>query len=172
MDWKYFQKGALKLSGGFTRCFPRGGAKILDGVLYPLMGNSWLVEGLRKANQRKLRRLSSFKRLLVISDIHIGDAVLMQTAVSALRDFFPGAGIDYMVQKVRGVPAGGTAGYLGTLAGFYRWPVAEPNGCPERARNVAGIRRGVQLLSFFRDGCFSGKKQGFPFPQLCRRFRP
>ncbi len=57
------------------------------------------MDSFHKANQRKLKKLSSFQRLLVISDIHIGDSVLIQTAVSALRDFFPNAQIDYMVKK-------------------------------------------------------------------------
>jgi ADP-heptose:LPS heptosyltransferase len=89
----------FNLTSSFTRWFPRQGGKILDGLFYPALGNQWLVDSLRKANHRKLARLTSFKRLLVISDIHIGDAVLIQRAVSALRDFFPDAQIDYMVKK-------------------------------------------------------------------------
>src|SRR5581483_10699579 len=87
------------LTGNLTRWFPQRGARALDGILYPLMGND-LVTGLfGRLNQKKLMDVPHFERLLVVSDIHIGDAVLFQTAVSALRDFFPNAQIDYAVKK-------------------------------------------------------------------------
>lgn len=89
----------FKLTSQITRWFPKKGAKALNNVLFPILGNQWLVDSFRRANQKKLKKLSSFNHLLVISDIHIGDAVLIQTAVSALRDFFPSARIDYMIKK-------------------------------------------------------------------------
>ncbi len=89
----------FKFTSRITRWFPRRGAKALDGIFFPLLGNQWLVDSFHKTNQQKLKKLTAFQRLLVISDIHIGDAVLIQTAVSALRDFFPNARIDYMVKK-------------------------------------------------------------------------
>ena len=88
-----------RFAAGVTRRFPRKGAKALDAVLYPLLGNPLLVGHFRRQNRRNLSRIKKFDHLLVISDIHIGDAILFQTAVSALRDFFPKARIDYLVKS-------------------------------------------------------------------------
>lgn len=88
-----------RFTGWFTRAFPQRGARILDAVLYPLLGNHLTVDFFQHRNRENLKKIGKFEKLLVISDIHIGDAVLIQTAVSALRDFFPEARIDYLVKK-------------------------------------------------------------------------
>ena len=49
-----------------------------------------------------MKRMKAFRRFLVIPDIHIGDAVMMQSSLIALRDFFPDAEIDYVVNKTAG----------------------------------------------------------------------
>jgi ADP-heptose:LPS heptosyltransferase len=43
--------------------------------------------------------MQAFRRFLVIADIHIGDALIAQSALTALRDFFPDAEIDYAVNR-------------------------------------------------------------------------
>jgi len=88
----------VRIAGGVTRRFPRKGARVLDSVLYPLLGNPLLAGYFRRHNRKNLAKIEKFDNLLVISDIHIGDAILFQTAVSALRDFFPQARIDYLVK--------------------------------------------------------------------------
>jgi len=98
MESSPFRDGLVKAANGVTSLFPQGGAGVLDRIFYPLLGNRFLVDYFRKRNQRKVTRLPVPGRILVVSDIHIGDAVLLQTAVSALRDFFPDAKIDYMVK--------------------------------------------------------------------------
>ncbi len=54
----------------------------------------------RRRNRRILRRTPTLRRFLVIPDIHIGDAVMTQSALAAVRDFFPGAHIDYAVNRM------------------------------------------------------------------------
>ncbi len=88
-----------RVTSRLTQWFPRGGAKFLDGLLYPLLGNDFTVDFFDRHNRENLESIGNFQRILVVSDIHIGDAVLLQTAVSALRDFFPKAEIDYLVKK-------------------------------------------------------------------------
>jgi len=44
--------------------------------------------------------MKSFRSFLVVPDIHIGDAVMSQSALSALRDFFPEARVDYVVNRI------------------------------------------------------------------------
>jgi ADP-heptose:LPS heptosyltransferase len=46
-----------------------------------------------------LQKVRAFQRFLVIPDIHIGDAVLTQPALTGIRDFFPRAEIDYVVNR-------------------------------------------------------------------------
>ena len=89
----------VRTAGGVTRRFPGLGARVLDRILYPLIGNDLFVGYFAGRNRARLKAIDRFENLLVVSDIHIGDAVLFQTAVSALRDFFPRARIDYMVGK-------------------------------------------------------------------------
>ena len=94
-----FQKRFFGLSSVFTGRFPRLGATILDSTLVPLIGNPLLTWHARRHNRRLLERVREFRRILVLADIHIGDAVMMQAPVSALRDFFPDAEIDYVIKK-------------------------------------------------------------------------
>jgi ADP-heptose:LPS heptosyltransferase len=94
-----FMDRFTRFAGGITRLFPKKGARILDAVLYPLLGNPFVIDYFQHRNRENLGGIKRFQRFLVISDIHIGDAVLLQTAVSALRDFFPEARIDYLVKK-------------------------------------------------------------------------
>lgn len=46
-----------------------------------------------------MRRVKTFRRFLVVPDIHIGDAVLAQSALTAIRDYFPDATIDFVVNR-------------------------------------------------------------------------
>ncbi|MEJ2048427.1 MAG: glycosyltransferase family 9 protein, partial [Calditrichota bacterium] len=44
-----------------------------------------------------LKRVKKFEKILVLSDLNIGDAINVQAACSAFRTFFPGAEIDYVI---------------------------------------------------------------------------
>ena len=88
-----------RFAGSLTRLFPDRGGKFLDGVLYPLIGNDFWIKTLGRHHQKKLKGIRKMDRILVISDIHIGDSVLFQTAISALKDFFPEIPIDYVVKR-------------------------------------------------------------------------
>jgi heptosyltransferase II len=92
------QKRLFHLTSEVTRIFPKAGAKFFDSLILPLAGNPLLVNGVFKRNRKTLGR-APFQKILVIPDIHIGDAVMMQGAVQAFRDFFPEARIDYVVKK-------------------------------------------------------------------------
>ncbi|HXL72477.1 MAG TPA: hypothetical protein VN963_02525, partial [bacterium] len=94
-----FQKMVFHLTSVLTTWFPRSGARLLDSFLQPLLGHRLLVKSFFLKNRRILKKLNRINKILVISDIHIGDAVMMQGAVRAFRDFFPDAQIDYVVKK-------------------------------------------------------------------------
>lgn len=96
------QKTLFHLTSVLTNWFPRGGAWFFNTTLPPLVGNRMLVNHIFRKNLKTIRRVKEFKRILVIPDIHIGDALMMQSAVTAFRDFFPEARIDYIVKKAVG----------------------------------------------------------------------
>lgn len=84
-------------SSRITMYFPRAGSRFLDSTLCPLAGNPVLSAIFARHNRRVLRGIKSFRRFLVIPDIHIGDTVISQSVLTALRDFFPDAHVDYVV---------------------------------------------------------------------------
>jgi ADP-heptose:LPS heptosyltransferase len=87
--------GTSRLTGHF----PKEGSHILELSLRPLAGHPLLSALFAHRNRRVVRGLRSFLRFLVVPDIHIGDAVMSQAALTALRDFFPDAQVDYIVNK-------------------------------------------------------------------------
>src|SRR5258708_1285160 len=93
------QKTLFHLTSVVTNWFPRCGARFFNTVLPPIIGNRFLVNRMSKKNLAVLRKMKEFKKILVIPGIHIGVAIMMQAAVTAFRDFFPDARIDYVVKK-------------------------------------------------------------------------
>jgi heptosyltransferase-2 len=92
------QKNLFHLTSVATNYFPRAGAKFFDAAILPVVGHPLVVDSVFKANRKKLGS-APLERILVIADIHIGDAVMMQGAVQAFRDYFPEARIDYVIKK-------------------------------------------------------------------------
>ena len=82
-----------------TRYFPRFGAKALDIPVKAIVGSRLLGFFLNKVNERQVKKVRTFRRFLVNPDVHIGDAIMAQFAVSALRDFFPDAQIDFTANR-------------------------------------------------------------------------
>ena len=93
------QKTLFHLTSLLTTWFPRGGARFFNTLIPPILGNKTLVRKVQENNLKILRKVKQFKKILVIPDIHIGDAVMVQGAVAAFRDFFPEARIDLIVKK-------------------------------------------------------------------------
>lgn len=71
----------------------------MNTVIPPILGHPVLVNEIFKKNLKIIRGVKKFEKILVISDIHIGDAVMMQGAVQGFRDFFPDARIDFVIKK-------------------------------------------------------------------------
>jgi ADP-heptose:LPS heptosyltransferase len=94
-----WQKIFSDASSRLTNHFPCAGSRSLDSVILPLLGNPLLAYILKRVNRRIMRRIKSFRRILVISYIHIGDGVLQQSVLTGLRDFFPDSQVDYVVGK-------------------------------------------------------------------------
>jgi len=82
-----------------TDVAPVFGARLLDALLLPTAGSRALSALFARRNRRVMRRAGALRRFLVIPDIHIGDAVMTQSALTALRDYFPDAEIDYVINR-------------------------------------------------------------------------
>jgi heptosyltransferase-1 len=93
------QKLVFAGTSRLTDRFPVAGGRLLDATIRPIYGNSAVVAMYARHNRREVRRMTGFDRFLVIPDIHIGDAVMSQSWVMALRDLFPSAQIDYVVNR-------------------------------------------------------------------------
>jgi len=87
----------FKLTSIVTDRFPNAGAKVLNLFSFWLMGNAMLMNINRKSMVKKLRSIEKPEKILVVADLNIGDAVNLQAAFTALRDFFPKAMLDYAI---------------------------------------------------------------------------
>jgi ADP-heptose:LPS heptosyltransferase len=103
------QQTLFGLSSTLTEYFPRAGARLLDTAIMPIVTHPWLDAGFQRRNRAVLDRTGEPRRVVVLSDIHLGDAVMLQGLVMAVRDFFPAAEIHYVVSRgarpfVEGLP--------------------------------------------------------------------
>jgi len=86
-------------SSRLTDTFPRLGGRLLDATVRSVAGSRSVVALSAWRSRGIARRMLGFRRFLVISDIHIGDALIGQPTLTALRDFFPDADIDWAVNR-------------------------------------------------------------------------
>jgi len=93
------QRVAFAATSQLTEIAPVWGARLLDSMLRPALGSRALGALLARRNRATLRRTRRFQRFLVVPDIHIGDAVMTQSALAAVRDFCPDAAVDYPVNR-------------------------------------------------------------------------
>jgi heptosyltransferase-2 len=82
-----------------TDRFPPLGAWSLNAIIFRLAGNRYATKECMRRNIERLKRIEDFSRILVIGDLNIGDAVNLQSSISALRDFFPFAEIEYVINS-------------------------------------------------------------------------
>jgi ADP-heptose:LPS heptosyltransferase len=124
-------------SSWLTDTFPGFGARLLDTTVRSVAG-SRLVAGLSALHSRGIaRRMRGFRRFLVIADVHIGDALIAQPALTALRDFFPDAEIDFAINRMVGPLVEGLPGPTRVL------PIFEGGTLPSAA-DVAALRHIVR----------------------------
>jgi ADP-heptose:LPS heptosyltransferase len=94
------QKIVFGGSSRLTEIFPVFGARALDATFRGIGGSPVLSAIFERRNRKVMKRVKAFRRFLVVSDIHIGDAALAQSTLTAIRDFFPDAEIDYVINKM------------------------------------------------------------------------
>jgi ADP-heptose:LPS heptosyltransferase len=158
-DWLF------RLSSRLTDRHPRVGARILDSAAGAYAGNPLLRLGQHLVAQHALRRVRAFDRILVIADLNIGDAILLQSVLDAIRHAFPTAELHYVCASAArsvvandaygatvhpvlhgsGVPAAGDAEALHALTASGGYDVVF-NFCP--FLSTRAIAPGVQVVGF------------------------
>ena len=150
-------------SSRLTDAFPVLGARLLDATVRPVWGSRLVAALCARHNRRIARRVPAFRRFLVVSDIHIGDALIAQPALAALRDFFPDAEIDYAINRAVAPLIEGTPDATRVL------PVFEGGSLPS-ATDVAALRQIVRVgrydlclsfCGFIARGDVAGPRQPF-----------
>ncbi|MCL4510699.1 MAG: hypothetical protein M1470_06470 [Bacteroidetes bacterium] len=82
-----------------TDVSPQLGARVLDGLLMPVAGSSLLSKWMLKRMQKQLSAAKKIKKILVVGDLNIGDAVTVQSGITALHELFPRVQIDYVIKE-------------------------------------------------------------------------
>jgi ADP-heptose:LPS heptosyltransferase len=72
---------------------------VIDNTLEKLSVNKKLNHFLKKRNSKKLLRIGQLKKVLVIPDINIGDAMICQSFIAPLKRAFPDIEISYIYQQ-------------------------------------------------------------------------
>ncbi len=90
---------ALHTLDRLTDSFPSTVPRLVQPALLATLGNRLLHSGLRAHAREVLRRHSPMESILVVADVGIGDALILQQAVVALRDMFPRIRIDYLCNR-------------------------------------------------------------------------
>jgi heptosyltransferase-2 len=71
----------------------------LDRTIKTLSSSKKINNFLKRLETKHLRKIDKPKRILVIPDINIGDAVITQSFISPLKYFFPDMEINYIYQR-------------------------------------------------------------------------
>ncbi len=90
----------FRLSSLVTDLLPKGGGRFLDIFIKYTLGNRIVSGTVGRQARKSLAKTRKFDNLLVVGDLNIGDAVIAESVVLALRELFPSARIDYIVKKV------------------------------------------------------------------------
>lgn len=138
MDQKAPYERLFHATSTLTDHFPRAGARVLDAFVGAAVGNPLLL-ATRLNAARRHATVGVPGRILVVADMNIGDAVMLQAALSGLRDFFPLAEIDYVIGRTARTLVDGNP-EISTLWPLYTGPhpTAEDHASLSRiARNGA-----------------------------------
>lgn len=126
-----------KVINSITEIFPQNGAKLIDRFILGVVGNPIIGEIFFRRDIALLEKTERFEKVCVIADVHIGDAVIAQSAISALRDFFPEAQIDYIFNKTaESIIAGNPE--ISKL-----WPIYASSGLPYPSESEIGTIKNI-----------------------------
>ena len=89
----------FKFTSSVTHHFPKTGSRFLNSFAGFVYSNPLLIKKKFSVDLSILKAVNGFEKILVASDMNIGDAINVQAAVSALRFFYPLAEIDYVISR-------------------------------------------------------------------------
>ena len=126
-----------KLINLITEVSPKNGAKLIDRFILSIVGNPTIGRIFFTRDVAVLKRTKHFERICVIADVHIGDAIITQSAISALRDFFPEARIDYIFNKTAESIIAGNPEISNS------WPIYASSGLPYPSEPEVGAIKNI-----------------------------
>ncbi len=95
-----FLNAFFGISSVLTDKYPQVGSFMLDKSIELSIGNKTLLQYLINCAQKQLSEIDKYDKILVIGDLNIGDAINIQSAIYALKDFFPNTTIDYVINPI------------------------------------------------------------------------
>ncbi len=93
---------ALHALDRLTDTFPHSVPRLIQPPLLAALGNPLLYSSLCARSRRVLQERGPLESMLVIADAGIGDAVILQQSLVALRRIFPPIRIDYLCNRHAG----------------------------------------------------------------------
>lgn len=102
MDKETQFKRFFQFTSLVTDVFPRRGARVLDVAMRNTLGNVLVLKAVESQARKQFKRAKKFDRILVAADLNIGDAIIAQGAVAAIREILPDVRIDCVVKKAAG----------------------------------------------------------------------
>ncbi len=126
MTNKGLSRSSLCLLDRLTDRFPRSVPPSFQKAFLLVLGNRLTFSYYYFRYSLKIRDSVGSKRILVLCDVGIGDAIIVQEAVHALTENFPTAGIDYVCNRL-------AAELLHPLPGVHRvFPFYAGGGAPSK----------------------------------------
>ena len=83
----------------FLRPILRISSPLVDRTLIRLSFNKKINRLLRKKETRKLHQIDRLKKILIVPDVNIGDALIGQSFISPLKNTIPDVEISYIYQR-------------------------------------------------------------------------
>jgi hypothetical protein len=75
-------------------------SKPLGKAVSHVLGDETFSNYLRKKDLALLTDIGEIKKILVVSDVNIGDAIIIQSSIEALKHYFPDSDVDYAYSAV------------------------------------------------------------------------
>jgi ADP-heptose:LPS heptosyltransferase len=118
---------ALFLLDRLTDMFPRTVPQMFQKVFLSTVGSPSVFRVILAWHRRKLRRVRTIDSVLILADVGIGDAIMVQQSVVAMRSLHPSARIDYVCNR----PAGELLLALPQVDNVY--PLFDGHGIPSES---------------------------------------
>jgi ADP-heptose:LPS heptosyltransferase len=85
-----------------TDLFPTSAPRVVQKILLGILGNRLAYTFYLMKYRRGLEHLEALDRILVVADLGIGDAIILQPAIEVFTRHFPGVQIDYLCNRSAG----------------------------------------------------------------------